>query len=100
MQRFGMNGAYDGARTLGVRPRGSYSYLSASIALIEAALSEGNMEKPKLRVSAVTKARTPPSLSKTNGSPTESLITRETGHETAIPNRPPAKAKATVSQVI
>jgi len=57
------------------------------------------MEKAKFNAAAAANARAALFLSKTNGNPTELLIKREAGHETATPSNPPPSASAAVSHV-
>ena len=79
--------------------RETYSYLSASMGLMEAALREGRKEKTRFNAAAAAKASTALFLLKTNGNPTAALIKREVGQETIIPMSPPPSASAAVSQV-
>ena len=74
-----------------------YSYLSASIGLKPAALRDGKNAKARLNATTPAKATAATPRSKTKGIPTESLIRREAGHETATPAMLPNNMRVTVS---
>ncbi len=74
-----------------------HSYPSASIGLTEAALREGKTEKKRSIVMAAAKAKAAVPRSNTKGNPTESLMSREAGQDTATPRRQPVSDSAPVS---